>query len=129
MDLGEFKETINTYSSELDVRLARRRHSGRPLLVPNSSKYSAHRLRRRYRKPRQSKPGVPTTSSNDIVGSAISPFRGTLVGKASAAGNLTVAYRGKGITSLLPGGYRITVVDRSSTSGFNLQKVRHSLRA
>jgi hypothetical protein len=60
------------------------------------------------------------------VGSGIAPFRGTLVARVTAAGALRLAYRGKGITSLLPGRYRITVTDRSSTSGFNLQEMKHS---
>ncbi len=67
---------------------------------------------------------VPSTtvSSQDIVGSAMSPIRGALTGVVSAAGKLTVAYKGKPITTLTPGRYTITVTDRSAKNGFVLEK-------
>ena len=60
------------------------------------------------------------------MGSAIVPFRGTLTGTVSAAGSLTLAYKGKSVTSLMPGRYMITVSDRSATSGFLLEKLAHA---
>jgi hypothetical protein len=65
-------------------------------------------------------------TSQDIVGSAILPFRGTLTGAVSAAGGLTLAYKGKSVTSLKAGRYRVAVDDRSSTHGFLLQKPKHA---
>ncbi len=66
-----------------------------------------------------------TVSSQDVVGSAIAPFRGTLTGAVSPAGTLTLAYRGKSVTSLSPGRYAITVADNSTRSGFMLEKNGH----
>ena len=127
MDLGEFKETINAYFLPNSTYVW---HDDGIPDVLYSFRTSADVLGAppapTVPKSPVPKSGLPTTSSNDVVGSAIAPFRGTLVGKVSAAGSLSLAYRGKGITSLLPGRYRITVVDRSSTSGFTLQKVEHS---
>ena len=67
-----------------------------------------------------------TTSGNsDIVGSQIVPFRGTLTGSVSAGGKLTLAFKGKSVTSLMPGRYKIAVTDRSLTNGFMLQGSAH----
>src|SRR5262249_62236604 len=60
------------------------------------------------------------------VGSAILPFRGPLAGGVTAAGRLTLAYKGKSVSSLEAGRYNVAVVDRSSTNGFLLQKQKHS---
>jgi len=64
-------------------------------------------------------------ASQDIVGSAILPFRGTLTGAVSAGGRLTVAFKGKSVSSLKAGRYKVAVSDRSSTNGFVLQKLQH----
>ena len=65
-------------------------------------------------------------TSQDITGSAVAPFRGTLTGAVSAAGRLTIAFKGKSVTSLKAGRYTVAVSDRSSTNGFLLQKPRHT---
>jgi hypothetical protein len=70
--------------------------------------------------------GKPVATSQDIVGSAILPFRGTLTGAVTAAGRLTLAYKGKGVTSLKAGRYLVAVTDKSSSNGFLLAKLRHS---
>jgi hypothetical protein len=41
-----------------------------------------------------------TVSSRDLVGSASTPFRGTLTGSVSAAGTLRLAFKGKAISRL-----------------------------
>jgi hypothetical protein len=64
-----------------------------------------------------SKSGGKATSE-DVVGSAIAPLRGTLSGVVTAAGRLSIAYKGKAVKSLKAGRYTITVVDRSSSNGF-----------
>src|SRR5262249_30268612 len=64
----------------------------------------------------------PVAKSQDIVGSGILPFRGKLTGAVSAAGRLTLAFKGKSASKLKPGRYTVAVVDSSSTSGFMLQK-------
>jgi hypothetical protein len=61
-------------------------------------------------------------SSQDVVGSAIVPLRGTLTGTISASGRLTLAFKGKSVAHLKAGRYRITVVDRSSSTGLVLRK-------
>jgi hypothetical protein len=67
-----------------------------------------------------------TVKSSDFVGSEILPFRGTLTGSVTAAGRLSLSYQGKSVARLKAGRYTISVVDRSSTSGFLVQKVRHA---
>ena len=64
-------------------------------------------------------------SAQDIVGSAILPFRGTLTGAVSAAGRLTLAYKGKSVTKLKRGRYKVAVTDKSSTNGFLLENLKH----
>jgi hypothetical protein len=65
------------------------------------------------------------SGNTDIVGSqAAPPFRGTLTAAVSAAGRLTLAYRGKSVTTLAAGRYRIAVTDRSTANGFVLEKTR-----
>jgi len=68
----------------------------------------------------------PKPTSQDIVGSAVLPFRGTLAGAVSARGTLTVAYKGRSVTSLKAGTYTIAVTDKNSTNGFMLEKLRHT---
>lgn len=65
-------------------------------------------------------------TSQDIVGSAIVPFRGTIAAAVSAAGTLTFSYKGKSVSSLKAGRYTFAVSDKSSTSGFVLEKSRRS---
>ena len=65
-------------------------------------------------------------TSQDVVGSAIIPTRGKLAGALSAAGRLTLAFKGKSVGSLQAGRYTITVSDQSSSAGFALQKLRHT---
>jgi hypothetical protein len=66
-----------------------------------------------------------TVGSQDIVGSGIVPFRGTLNGSVSAAGRLTIAFKGKSVSSLKAGRYTVVVSDKSSTNGFLFQKLKH----
>jgi hypothetical protein len=63
-----------------------------------------------------------TRSNTDLVGSTMIPFRGTLTGRVSPAGKLTVAFKGKSVNRLKAGRYEVAVKDESSTSGFLLQK-------
>lgn len=62
-----------------------------------------------------------TVSTQDVVGSGLPAIRGTLTGTVSAAGTLTLAYAGKSVTSLKPGRYKLTVIDKSKASGFILE--------
>jgi hypothetical protein len=65
-----------------------------------------------------------TTSSEDVVGSSIAPFRGRLSAVVAASGRLSVAFHGKGVSRLRAGRYTISVTDRSSTDGFALKTSR-----
>ena len=65
-----------------------------------------------------------TATSQDVVGSALAPFRGTLNGVVTAAGSLRIAYKGKSVASLKAGRYAISVVDQSSSSGFAVKGKR-----
>jgi hypothetical protein len=67
-----------------------------------------------------------TVKSTDLVGSDILPFRGTVTAAVNSAGRLSLAYKGKSIGRLNAGRYTIAVTDRSTTSGFMLQKLRHT---
>ena len=62
----------------------------------------------------------------DIVGSDIVPFRGTLTAALSAAGRFSLAYKGKSVARLKAGKYTIKITDASSTVGFTLEKLKHT---
>jgi len=63
-------------------------------------------------------------TSDDIVGSGLTASRGTLAGTVTPAGRVTIAYRGKSISSLKAGRYTITVIDKSSSNGFVVEGKR-----
>lgn len=63
-----------------------------------------------------------TASSSSLVGSNIVPFRGTLTGAVSVAGKVTLELKGKPVTSLEAGRYKISVTDKSKTSGLMLRR-------
>jgi hypothetical protein len=63
-----------------------------------------------------------TVSSQDIVGSDLAPFRGTLTAAVSAAGKLTLAFKGRSIEKLSHGRYTVKVTDRSASSGLTIEK-------
>jgi hypothetical protein len=69
---------------------------------------------------------VTIVSSQDVLGSSVLGFKGTLTGSVSAAGRATLAYKGKSITKLAAGKYTLTVTDRSTVDGFMLQKGSHA---
>jgi hypothetical protein len=66
---------------------------------------------------------VPT--SQDVTGSAITPFRGTLAVAVSASGKLSLAFKGKAVTALKAGRYAVVATDRSTTNGVMLEKLSH----
>ena len=72
--------------------------------------------------------GGKHVTSQDIVGSAVLPSRGTLTAAVNAAGKLSIAYRGRSFASLKAGHYTIVVSDKSSSRGLVLQKLRRSAR-
>jgi hypothetical protein len=61
--------------------------------------------------------GTPT--SNDIVGSAIAPFRGTLTAAVGPSGALSLQHFAP---TMKAGRYRLTVNDKSDTRGLQLRK-------
>jgi hypothetical protein len=61
--------------------------------------------------------GTPT--SNDIVGSAIAPYRGTLTAAVGPSGTLSVQQYAP---TMKAGRYKLTVTDRSATRGLRLAK-------
>jgi hypothetical protein len=70
--------------------------------------------------------GSSTTKSNvnaDPIGSALTPLRGTLNGGVSTIGNLTLMFKGKAVSSLKAGRYKITVLDETARSGFTIQRL------
>jgi hypothetical protein len=63
--------------------------------------------------------GTPT--SNDIVGSAIAPLRGTLTAALSPSGGLSVQHYAP---TMKAGRYRLTVTDKSTSRGLRLEKAK-----
>jgi hypothetical protein len=72
--------------------------------------------------------GGSTTSTKNpsVVGSAIppDPFRGSLVGAVSASGAVTLKAKGRNVSTLKAGRYKLVVTDRSAKSGFTIQEIR-----
>jgi hypothetical protein len=71
-----------------------------------------------------------TVKNGDIVGSKLSPYRGSLVAAVSAARKVSLTRGGRPVSaaSLKAGRYTITVVDGSGKAGFMLKKVKGSKR-
>jgi len=72
-----------------------------------------------------------TAPSVDFLGSGVSssstvPFRGTVSGAVSAAGKLSLAYKGKSVSTLSAGRYTFSITDKSASSGFMLQESKHT---
>jgi hypothetical protein len=68
--------------------------------------------------------GASPVTSQDIVGSGVVSFRGTLAATVSAAGKLTLTTKGKPVSTLKAGLYTFTVHDNSPRRGFSIQKVK-----
>jgi hypothetical protein len=75
--------------------------------------------------------GSKTTkpTSSDVVGSAIAPFRGTLLGSVTVAGKLTLTAKGRAVSKLKSGRYTFTINDSSARSGFTIQEIRKAAKA
>jgi hypothetical protein len=73
-------------------------------------------------------PGAGTAPSQDVVGSEVAPPRAVLAAAVSVSGRLSLTSKGKKVSRLLPGTYRITVSDRSAKSGFVLAEAGHAAR-
>ena len=73
------------------------------------------------------KSGKPA-ASQDLVGSDVVPMRGTLTVMVTAAGKLSVSFKGKSVGSLKTGSYRLSVTDRAPTGGFVLVKKGHGAK-
>jgi hypothetical protein len=63
-----------------------------------------------------------TAKSVNPFGSDVLPLRGSLSGAVSAAGALTLSFKGQPVSSLKAGRYTVTITDGSKTSGFVLMK-------
>jgi hypothetical protein len=65
-------------------------------------------------------------SNSGVVGSGLAkePFRGTLTGTVSSTGKLLLTDKGKNVSTLEPGRYLISVLDRSTKNGFIVQQIR-----
>jgi hypothetical protein len=68
--------------------------------------------------------GASPATSQDIAGSGVVPFRGTLAATVSAAGKLTLTTKGKPVSTLKAGLYTFTVHDGSARRGFSIQKIK-----
>jgi hypothetical protein len=68
------------------------------------------------------------SASGDVVGSAVIPFRGTLVASVGPSGAVRLSSKGRPVTSIVSGRYTIDVHDRSKHGGFTLQEIRKLAR-
>lgn len=64
--------------------------------------------------------------NSDVVGSAVTPFEGSLSGVVSAIGKLTISYRGKPVSKLAAGRYTMTVSDEDVKVGLVVEQVGHA---
>jgi hypothetical protein len=68
--------------------------------------------------------GGSKSTSKDIVGSDIAPFRGALDAIVYKTGKLSLTRNGKPVTSLKTGRYTFSVDDESKTAGFSIQQLK-----
>jgi hypothetical protein len=64
--------------------------------------------------------GKTPTVNSSVIGSEVAKVRGTIVGKVSASGRLTLSHGGKSVGTLPAGLYRFAVTDRSRSNSFLL---------
>jgi hypothetical protein len=69
---------------------------------------------------------TPRVENRDPVGSRALPARGALAGSVTTAGKLSLSFKGKQVSSLRAGRYRLSVLDETSRSAFMLQRVKQS---
>lgn len=74
--------------------------------------------------------GAPSTakaigsiSNSSVVGSGVESVRATLVAALAGTGAPSLSLKGKRVSSLRPGRYRITVLDRTAQLGFTIGKL------
>jgi hypothetical protein len=72
---------------------------------------------------------APTTTTAAPVQTGSAPLRGALTATLTAAGKVALTSNGKPVTSLKAGKYVITIVDRSTKSGFVVQELHRSSTA
>jgi hypothetical protein len=70
--------------------------------------------------------GSSSGGTSSSGGSTTASLSGTLAGTVGSAGKLTLALKGKAVSKLKAGRYKITVVDKSPAKGFVLQEKGHS---
>jgi hypothetical protein len=69
--------------------------------------------------------GAKGSANSSIIGSQANLVRrGTVEAAVSAAGKITLTFKGKPVAKLTAGNYLIKVVDQSKTAGFVLTKTK-----
>ncbi len=68
-----------------------------------------------------------TAASSDLMGSGLATFRGTLTAAVTAAGKLSLSFKGRNAATLRSGKYTIKVVDESGKRGFVLAKAKRTV--
>ena len=66
-------------------------------------------------------PVTSKSANSDIVGSALAPSRGNLTGTVNSDGKLTLLFKGKSVSSLPSGLYKLTITDATAKNGFILE--------
>jgi hypothetical protein len=65
-----------------------------------------------------------TITGTGVLGGAALPLRGTLAGTVEADGALTLTLKGRGVSKLKEGRYKVALTDRTAASGFTVQALR-----
>jgi hypothetical protein len=79
--------------------------------------------------PTSTKTTSGASTSQDLVGSAILPFRGTLDALVSPTGALSLTKSKQSVDTLKSGRYTFRIVDDSHKAGFTVQLLKHSAKA
>jgi hypothetical protein len=65
-----------------------------------------------------------TAQSVNPLGGSVASFMGTLNATVSPTGKVALTFKGRHVSSLKAGSYKVAVVDSSSSNGFLLQKIK-----
>jgi hypothetical protein len=125
-DLGPYSATSSmTFQPAATYTIVDAAHPAQPITLTTTATGSSSSLL----------PPVPastasgSSSQNDLIGSGIVPFRGSLQATVVASAGATLKTGGKPLTSVKTGRYDIVVKDDSASAGFFVEKAGHKAQA
>jgi hypothetical protein len=65
-----------------------------------------------------------TAQSTNPLGSNVATFQGTLNAAVSPSGKVTLTFKGKSVSALKAGSYKVAVTDSSSSNGLMFEKIK-----